>query len=201
MESQVHNAASESDDSAHEFVNLIRRAIRDSQCKEFVCTTCGGQGGGVRRALRAWRQADPIAMAEALARVDFSVLQQTSHGESCVLMALDELESLTPNASDHVLLTWLRRPQLPLRLLDYVLFYFVRRLPEEAAIRIAWIKRCEEVAVLTENESLVESVVWVYGSNIPKESSLFECASRLAVNSTLIRKAVTAATEGQAICE
>ncbi len=52
------------------------------------------------------------------------------------------------------------------------LFYFVRYLSESSEVRDSWITKCADLAVQSQDESLIESLIWTLRSNLSNYKQL-----------------------------
>jgi len=166
--------------------SVLNEAIRARWCTRVVCTTCGA--GSYRKVLAEARQEDPMGFAEALASRPFECWLQFADCRGAVFHALNALGGSHPVSQ--VLERWMTRPETPTWLLDAVLFDIVRTGRAESPIREVWLDRALQAAEVTQDGSLVESLVYTLGGTTREHISLLGLAERLAASQPRVAKAL-----------
>lgn len=141
------------------FLSLLHLARQNGWCTRPYCTTCAATD--FRTALRQFG----AELADDLADLDLSALEEASGWENALRLALDELKS--PDLKDRVLTMWLPQIDRHIRLADLVLFHYVRRgavfAPMSIEVLQQWRAKCIDLAAQTSDESLVESLICTLG--------------------------------------
>jgi len=149
------------------FLSLLHVARRNRWCTR-PCTTCGASD------FRAELRQLGTELADDLADLDLSALEETPGWDDALRLAFDELQ--TPELKDQVLTMWLPQIDRHIRLADLVLFYYVRRgalfVPMSIEIIQQWLAKCIELASQTGDESLVESLVYTLGTRYRQYATL-----------------------------
>jgi hypothetical protein len=90
---------------------------------------------------------------------------------------------VSPEDVDQLLTDWGKNPNVPIRFLDWILYYVVRPMSPNRAVRATWIERCLVVARATQDESLIESLIWTLGKGLVGLPEFYTLANALAVES------------------
>lgn len=167
---------------ANPFVDLVWTCDESRMCMSLGCGECGALA--FRR-----RLAELTGLAEALATVDFALLRLAPHWYDALDIALFELRGV-PNGNEkleHVLDAWLRRAELPVRVLDLVLFRHVRYDNPSEALAELWIQRCLDVAAGSEDEGLVETLILSCPERVGAHPQAYRAALEAARRSSCVR--------------
>lgn len=130
-------------------------------------------------------------LADALASLDINEYTTLRNWEDCLRIAFLYLPF--PPQRTKVLNSWLPKIDLNIRFADVVLFYIVQYLPSDDEARTAWISACVSLAVKSKDTSLVESLIWILGSNLRAQPELLRVANHLNRTSAALHKAMVAA--------
>src|SRR5947209_6249183 len=146
----------------NEFAQLVETAAASDWCTRIYCTTCGN--GEFRKSVTAIGDGIGFGLSDALADLDISQYTTLRNWDDCIRIAFLHLPF--PPQREKVLMRWLPQLDLNIRFADVVLFYVVRYLESDDPVRQAWISSCAKLAVKSNDTSLVESLVWVLGSQL-----------------------------------
>jgi hypothetical protein len=166
---------------ASPFTDLVRQAAAENTCVKVGCTTCGA--GRFRSELRRLNEQSPHGLCTALWSVQLQEVVALPDWGDCLRWALHELEQVSPDDVDRLLTAWGENPNVPTCFLDWILYYVVRPMSSNRPVRAAWIKRCLVAATTTQNESLIESLIWTLGKNLVGLPEFYRLASASAVES------------------
>ena len=168
------------------FMSLLQLARRNRWCTKPYCTTCGASE--FRAALRQLG----AELADDLADIDLGLLEGTPDWADALRLALDELQNA--DLKDRVLASWLPLIDEHVRLADLVLFYYVRRgalfAPMSIEVLRLWLTKCIDLALLTKDESLVESLLYTLGAGYREYPALDVVARGLARDSRRVSLAL-----------
>jgi hypothetical protein len=129
-----------------------------------------------------------MAFKEALASRPCESWLQFEDPRGAVFHALNALG--TSDSVTDVMERWITRLDTPTWLLDAVLFDIVRAARAESPIREVWVDRALQAAVVTEDVSLVESLVYTLGEATREHVSLVGLAEQLATSQPRVAKAL-----------
>ncbi|MBL9140877.1 MAG: hypothetical protein JNK53_03330, partial [Phycisphaerae bacterium] len=120
------------------------------------------------------------------ANVDFNLLRLAPHWYDALDIALFELRSQPDGCEQlaQVIGPWLQRDDIPVRVLDLVLFRHARHEQPNEALAELWVQRCLEVTAGTGDEGLVETL-------------LLSCPERVGAHPQAHRAALEAASHSQ----
>lgn len=184
--------------------DLLESAQLNNWCTKFHCTTCGAtefrmaiaqllEGGEERfakdlaTALSGTRTATQQELLFDRQELPFSIDR-----DGALFMLLDYVES--EQHFDRVLSAWLPRIHEHVRLADLVLFHYVRRgaflAPMSIDVAGAWRAKCVDIAVMTRDESLVESLICTLGHEYKRYPVLAQIIEDLNLVSPRVRKAL-----------
>lgn len=128
-------------------------------------------------------------LADELESVPLSELLQLNHWDGHLTVAFTMLRG--SDLPDRILRRWLETcPDNP-RLVDVLIFY-VLPLATDSEIRHAWLAKAANLAVASEDHSLVESLVRRLGGGLDKYPELLNLATELQKTSPHIAKAMHA---------
>jgi hypothetical protein len=154
------------------FMNVLETAHKKNWCVRTFCTTCGSSD--FRGALKDLVGNDGRQLVESLASLELRDLLKYPFWRATIRLALGEIHS--PKQMDEVLLAWLQQIEHFPRVADLVLFYFVRRgtvfAPMSFEVLTAWTDQCVKIALKSNDESLLESLVYTLGSNLSEYPNL-----------------------------
>lgn len=193
MTHQDHAHESSLFSRSNAFVDLVWTCDERGMCMSFGCGECGALAFRRRIAEFAPPQDMPGALAKALAAVDFSMLRLAPHWYDALDIALFELRSL-PEGCDHlaqVIGTWLDRDDIPLRVLDLVMFRHARYEHPNEAIAELWTQRCLEAAAGTEDEGLVETLIMACPERVGAHPAAHRAALETARRSPYVRRLIS----------
>ncbi len=131
-------------------------------------------------------------LAAALAAVDFSLLRLAPHWYDALDIALFELRA-SPRGSTQLALVldgWLERQDLPVRVLDLVMFRHARYGNPNEALAELWIQRCLDVAAGSEDEGLVETLILSCPERVGAHPRAYRAAMETARRSACIRQVI-----------
>ena len=161
------------------FLSLLQLASRNRWCTRPYCTTCGASD--FRAALREL----DTELSDELASLDLTALEETADWDDPLRLALDQLPN--PEMKDRVMKAWLPQLDRHIRLADIVLFYYVRRgalfAPMSIEVLQQWLAKCIDLASKTDDESLVESLVYTLGTRYKEYPVLDSMVHNLASRS------------------
>lgn len=169
------------------FIAVLKQAQAKKWCVEAGCTTCGATE--FRKALRDIAGDLGGPLANSLTDIDLNELQTCRHWADATEIALRDLPLGVPQI-EGVLKAWLPQTNQHIRLLDFLLFRIVRYLPSSSSARWDWIRVSEEVALVTKDFSLVESLVLVLGDQAVEHFELMGLAQQIAGQSPQMRRVI-----------
>jgi hypothetical protein len=138
-------------------------------------------------------------LVDEIADVDLSELMSISNWQDCLCSVFERLWSpggpsiLELPERSYVLERWLKKVERPgwrqLRFADVVLYYLVRRMPRGHSVRDRWIQRCVELAEATQDDSLVESLLYTLREEAGRFPPVALLARKLSGTSPVVAKA------------
>jgi len=141
------------------FLNILESARDNKWCMNLYCTTCGATE--FRSAMKQLGD----GLADELASLDLSVLTEIPNWDETIRLVLDDIRKT--ELMDRVLTAWLPQVDRNIRVADVILFYYVRRgainAPMSLEVLQQWRTKCVELAVRTQDESLIESLIYTLG--------------------------------------
>ena len=173
-------------DMPNEFAELVKVAGSQRWCTDIYCTTCGN-----RQFFHALVQLDDgigTRLTDLLANLDLGEYIRLRKWADCLRIAFLHLPF--PPQRERVLNTWLPFADTNARFADEVLYYIVRHLPTQNSVRNAWVSSCAELAIGSKDASLVESLVWVLGSDLRNYPDLLHVATDLRMTSPKVQTAL-----------
>ncbi len=169
----------------NQFVQLVQKSSKLNWCVQISCTTCGAMD--FRNSLKEISQNSDSKLVEILSELNIEEFKQLQNWGECLRLAFYALRF--PFLQTEVLAKWLPKINDNIRFADWILFYFVRYLPEISEVRETWISKCADLAVDSQDESLIESLIWTLRSDLLKFKELSEIVKRLSSNSLKIKRA------------
>jgi hypothetical protein len=130
----------------------------------------------------------PGPLATALATVDFALLRLTPRWYDALDIALFYVRDR--GELRFVLNEWVRRDAVPTRILDLVLFRHVRYGFPDPRLSDLWIDACLDVASVTGDEGLVESLILTCPERVGADPRAFRAAMEAATHSPCVRAIV-----------
>lgn len=171
-------------------LEIMRQAEEKNWCTRPGCTTCGSNE--YRSALRSLNDGARKGLGSGLASVDLRELQTLRDWSDSVQIAL--VEAAASDQLDEVLEAWL--PEIPAhpRVADLVLFYFVKRGALIAGMSVdilkTWVNACVELAVSTQDSSLIESLLYSAPDALKDHADGLEVAKSVARRNRKVRLAL-----------
>ena len=202
---------------ANPFVDLVWSCDEHGLCMSFGCGECGAlafrrrlaeldHAAAPARARAAERMPAPAPapapapehaspLAHALATVDFALLRLAPHWYDALDIALFELRSRpvaedAPHPLATVLEAWLHRDDLPVRVLDLVMFRHARYNHPTEAMAELWTQRCLDTAAATEDEGLVETLILGCPERVRAHAAAHRAALAAARRSHCVRSVI-----------
>jgi hypothetical protein len=188
---------------ANPFLDAVWLAAESGVCLSTGCTDCGtlefrrmlasidGQPASPTDPLprpRATAPDAPGALASALAAVDFDLLRLAPRWYDALDIALYHVRDRAELG--FVLDDWLRRPTVPVRILDLVLFRHARYGFPGERVADLWIERCLDAACDTEDEGIVESLILACPERVGSDPRALRAALETATRSACVRAVV-----------
>ncbi|MBC7929889.1 MAG: hypothetical protein H7Z38_04905 [Rubrivivax sp.] len=170
----------------NEFAQLVKKASELNWCTQIYCTTCAN--GEFRKDLKQLGGGNSFELAQVLADLDIDEYSWLRDWDDCLRIAFLHLPF--PGQHEKILSSWIPKLNKNIRFADVVLFYIVRSLPFGIETSRAWISACVNLAVNSKDESLVESLVWVLRSELPKYDGLIHTAKHLSATSFKVKRAM-----------
>ena len=129
---------------------------------------------------------DKQGLTDLLCNINIRSLQNSSNWQGAILMSLEVLRDNDGKGinTNKVLKSWLPNLKENIELADLVLFYFI--IDE---MKNEWIDECKRLAIMTENESLLESLIYKLEGKIGDDEKLKEVIDRNLTDSEKIKKA------------
>src|SRR5471030_784494 len=151
--------------------DLIEEAGRAHWCTTWHCTTCGVTPwrAGFQRLARTPQQL--VAELEQLPLSAWYDLPEFGGAIYYCFSVLHHRELV-----DQVLNNWLHRLDGHYRIADAVTFYVVREGQSSEGMRDDWLGRSEAMAVESRDPSLLESLVYAYGTRLREHPELLRAA-------------------------
>lgn len=185
------------------FLDAVWQAAEDGTCLTAGCSDCGALE--FRRALAAIdgdsresainlhanasaRPEAPGPLATALAGLDFDLLRLAPRWYDALDVALFHLRDR--GELGFVLEDWVRRPTVPARILDLVLFRHARYGYPSERLADLWIDRCLEMSADTGDEGLVESLILSCPERVGADPRALRAAMDAAARSSCVRSIV-----------
>lgn len=140
-----------------------------------------------RNSLKEISENDSSKLVEILSELNIEKFTKIQNWGDCLRLAFYDLRF--PFLQTEILSNWLPILNDNIHFADWILFYFARYLSENNETRKAWISKCIEVAVKSQDESLTESLIWTLRSKIENFDGLFESIEGLKTYSPKINRA------------
>ncbi|MBA3632043.1 MAG: hypothetical protein H0W58_04410 [Acidobacteria bacterium] len=170
----------------NQFAQLVQKSADLNWCVQIYCTTCGAMD--FRNSLAEISQNDGSKLVEILSELDIEEFTQLQNWGECLRLAFYDLRF--PFLQTEILTEWLPKINDNIRFTDWILFYVVRYLPDNNEVRNAWISKCADLAVESQDESSIESLIWTLRADLPKFKELSEIVKRLSSNSPKIKRTI-----------
>ena len=176
------------------FVEIVNIAEKNRWCVQPFCTTCGSHE--FRDELRKLSEDHEKGLVDALSAASVSALSTSLNWGDAVRLALGEINDAKD--MDKVLKSWLPNLQSNIELADLVMFYFVKQgaifAPMSVELLNKWGDACKELAIMTKNESLLESLIYSLGDRIEDDQELMKVIEATSIGSRKIQQAIKAST-------
>jgi hypothetical protein len=187
---------------ANPFLDAVWRAADEGLCLTAGCTDCGTLAfrrmladidGEPHDAPLNLRSGDGTAasagpLASAVAGLDFDLLRLAPRWYDALDVALFHLRDR--GQLGHALEDWVRRPAVPPRILDLVLFRHARYGYPCERLADLWIDRCLEMSADTGDEGLVESLILSCPERVGADPRAYRAAMEAASRSACVRSIV-----------
>ena len=170
----------------NDFVQLVKMAGNARWCTDIYCTTCGNRQ--INDALSGLDDGLGLRLADLLANLDLNEYTALRKWGDCLRIAFLHLPF--PPQRDKVLNSWLPYVGANVRFADVVLYYLVRYVAPRDDVRNAWISSCVDLAIGSKDASLVESLVWVLRSDLPRYPELLRVANDLRTTAPKVHTAM-----------
>jgi hypothetical protein len=169
---------------SNDFTDLVKLAGRSRWRTDLYCTTCGNTE--FRTRLAALDNGFGGRLSDLLSNLDLDEYTALGKWLDCLRIAFVDL----PFASqrDSVLTNWLPYARKNVRFADGILYYIIRYLHGD--IRESWVSSCVDLALGSKDSSLVESLVWVLGSDLVRYPHLVDVAHDLTATSPRVQTAL-----------
>lgn len=183
---------------ANPFLEAVWCADEHGMCISAGCSECGALE--FRRSLatldglpidqpvnqRPIASADaPSKVASALMTVDFQLLRLAPHWYDALDVALFHCRDR--GDLQYVIDQWLSRMDIPIRILDLVLFRHARYAFPQPRLADLWIERCLDAAATSGDETLVESLILSCPERVGADPRALRTAIEVASRSACIR--------------
>lgn len=177
---------------ANPFVDLVWSADERRICMSFGCGECGALAFRRQLADLAQPGEEPNALARGLAQVDFALLRLAPHWYDALDIALFEQRNLPRGDAQlaHVIEAWLAREDIPIRVLDLVMFRHARSGHPNDALAELWIQRCLDVAGASGDEGLLETLILACPERVCAHPAAHGAALEAARRSSCLRSII-----------
>lgn len=174
------------------FVDLVWTCDERRICMSFGCGECGALAFRRHLAGIAAAGGAPNELAAALATVDFALLRLAPHWYDALDIALFELRAHHGGEHQlaHVVGAWLARDDIPLRVLDLVMFRHARYGHPGDAFAELWTQRCLDTAACTMDEGLVETLILACPERVGAHPQAYLAALEAARWSACVRSLI-----------
>ncbi len=157
------------------FVEVVQKASQLRWCTQPYCTTCGNRE--IRGELRQLAGKGGFELARMLSELRPPDIVALPNWENCIRLAFFEIT--LPGPQERVLESWVNYLDREIYFADVVLFYVVRSLPFGQSVGKLWIDKCISLALSTQDESLIESLLWTLGKEVDTYADLFNLAHQM----------------------
>lgn len=168
----------------NDFTELVKLATRSRWCTSLYCTTCGNMEFRTRLAALDNGLGGPLS--NLLLNLDLDELTSAGAWLDCLRIAFIHLP-FAPQR-DGLLNCWLPYARTNVRFADGVLYYIIPH--SRGEVRESWIGSCVDLALETKDASLVESLIWVLRSELPRYPKLVNEAHLLTQTSPKVQTAL-----------
>jgi hypothetical protein len=140
-------------------------------CTSYYCSTCGGQFTKVRKRLVA---SDKLCVRNFLSSLRFDEFANYGFEDNWRLFIrhlLLQSNLISSDEAGEIIEKWYRKvPDAgKADFVDFIVFYFLRYLPEEDRLKKHWISEGLRYIEATRSSSLIETLVLVMGNDCPRE--------------------------------
>ena len=140
-----------------------------SNCTDYYCTTCGGQYGKVRHALKAVDKSQVSSYLLSLKFLEFANYGYQDNRRLYIQHLLLGAEYFTDSEMNAIICHWegcIDRSDRA-TFYDFIVYYFLRYLPNDDSVKKYWVDKCLKQIGNTRNESLIETLVLVLKNECP----------------------------------
>jgi len=170
----------------NQFAQLVQKSAELNWCVRIYCTTCGSMD--FRNSLKEITENSGSKLANHLYDLKIEEYTRLQNWDECLRLAFHELGS--QSLQTQVLYNWLSSINKNIRFADWNLFYFVRHLPDDSPIKNEWVSKSIYLALDTEDESLIETLIWTLRADIAKFEQLKQVAIAKSLFSSKIKRAM-----------
>ena len=121
-----------------------------------------------------------------IANINISSLQGSSNWKDAILMSLEVISMNGGDGIDRVLKSWIPSLEENIELADMVLYYGFWMTDE---VLDHWVEECKRLAIITENESLIESLIYRLGVRVKDDESLKKVIDKKLIESEKVKRA------------
>jgi hypothetical protein len=176
----------------NDFQMFMHYAKTKRWCIEFVCTTCGSME--FRNALLKELQNDAVGFIESMKKIDLKHLREYRsitisfyHIYNILYCPiLYNIKLAQRNLLYELLNYWVEKDDIPIRFVDYFMFYIVKNINNNS-IKGKYILKSIELIEKEMDISLTETLLLIYRENSKENVRLMNVAIELGENSKLIR--------------
>jgi hypothetical protein len=155
-----------------DFNNLFIITTTDmprSNCTDYYCTTCSGQYGKVRRALKAVDKSQVSSYLLSLKFPEFANYGYQDNRRLYIQHLLLGAEFFADSEVNAIICHWescIDRSD-GAAFYDFIVYYFLRYVPNDNSVKKYWVGKCLREIGNTQNESLIETLVLVLKKECP----------------------------------
>ena len=163
------------------FDELLQHAAENKWCVQTFCTTCGSTD--FRKALESSISENEEAFVQSTCEFQFDRISSYHEFTAAVYHVFNQLRS--SDGHFKILDYWIERPDLPVRVADYLFFYIVRSYSRSETGK-RWLSKCIELAEKEKDISLTETLILSLRSRAQNHESLILLATELSTQSKKI---------------
>lgn len=172
---------------------LIQTAKSKKWCFLNGCTTCGYRDFG--NEINEYLKKDRVQFLNSIYEYDFKAITNhkeyfktiNNYREFSRAIFLIEYHLRDTRIPYIILKKYIERPDLPIRLADYIFFYVIRYTRNES-IRYMWTQKCIEFVCASNDVSLMETLLYSYNEKAKNISGLIELATEMSKRSSIIKE-------------
>lgn len=170
----------------YNFDTLLQTAQKKKWCVEYICTTCGSRD--FRNEVERFLKEDRQEFLKSLYDYDFEQIESYDKFTTAIYLVFYHLR-LTGEQSK-ILLHWIERNNLPIRLADYIL-YHIARYSMNQQVKEKWLTKCLEFAISNHDTSLTETLLLSLKQEASNYPELLKLASDFSKSSNKIKNILT----------